>query len=142
MSKEKTYKVTGISHYLDNLMTLTTENFDYDSTKKELIDMGYENERIYQYEFYPSKTELIPEPDNPYDPNAIKVLIDNVHIGYIKSGSCSHIHKLIKNNGIEKIDCIIKGGKYKYLGYDEDEDKYFLEKSEVNYFVDLILTEQ
>ena len=37
MGKEKTYKVTGVSHYLDNLLTLKTENFDYDLSKKDNI---------------------------------------------------------------------------------------------------------
>lgn len=140
-TKVKTYKVTGTSHYLDNIMTLSTENFDYDLSKKELINEGYENERIYQYDFYPIKTELIPEPDNPYDPNAVKVIVDNTLVGYIKAGSCKHILNIIKNDKIKKIDCIIKGGKYKYLSYDYEEDTYELEKSEVGFFVELKITE-
>lgn len=142
MSKVKTYKVTGVSHYVENILSLKTENFDYDLSKKELIDEGYENERIYQYDFYPIKTELVPEPDNQYDPNAIKVIVDNTLVGYIKSGSCSHLLKMIKENRIEKIECKIAGGKYKYLGYDDYEDKYELEKSDAPFFVVLNITEQ
>lgn len=141
MSKEKTYKVTGVSHYIDNIKKLKADNLDYDLSKKELIDNGYENERIYQYEFYPIKVELVPEPDNTYDPNAVKVIVDNELIGYIKSGSCKHILKVIAEDRIEKIDCILKGGKYKYIGYDEDEDKYYLEKDEIDYFAQLTIIE-
>lgn len=142
MSKEKTYKVTGVSHYIDNIKKLQVENVDYDYSKKELIENGYENERIYQYEFYPVKIELVPEPDNPYDPNAVKVVIDNELVGYIKSGSCKHILKVIAEDRIEKIDCKIGGGKYKFIGYDEDEEKYFYEKDELPYFVDLTILEK
>lgn len=138
----KTHKVTGMSHYIDNIMSLSLENNDYDLSKKELIEEGYENERVYQYEFYPIKTELIPEPDNPYDPNAIKVMVDNTHVGYIKSGSCSHILKVLKEDRIEKIECKIGGGKYKYIGYDEDEDKYYLEKDDAPFFVHLSIWEK
>lgn len=142
MSKTQTHKVTGVSHYLDNIMTLKTENFDYDLSKKELINEGYENERIYQFEFYPIKTELIPEPDNPHDPNAIKVVIDGVLVGYIKSGSCSRVHKLLRENRIKKIDAEIGGGKYKYIGYDEDDDKYYIEKDDIPFFVHLNILEE
>ena len=142
MSKEKTYKVTGVSHYIDNIKKLQVENVDYDYSKKELIENGYENERIYQYEFYPVKVELVPEPDNPYDPNAVKVIIDNELVGYIKSGSCKHILKIIAEDRIEKIDCEIGGGNYKFIGYDEDEEKYFYDKGELSYFVHLTIIEK
>ena len=140
--KIKKYKVTGMSYRLENLLSLSLENEDYDLSKKLLIEKGYENERVYQYEFYPIKTELVPEPDNPHDPNAIKVIVDGVHVGYIKSGSCSHVHKLLKENRIEKIECRIGGGKYKYIGYDEDDDKYYLEKDESPFFVHLSISEK
>lgn len=141
MSKEQTYKIAGVSHYLDNILSLKSENFDYDLSKKELINEGYENERVYQYIFYVIKTELIPEPDNPHDPKAIKVIVDGVHVGYIKSGSCAHVHKLLRENRIRKIDVKIGGGKYKYIGYDEDEDKYYLEKDDIPFFVHLSILE-
>lgn len=139
--KIKTYKVTGMSHYIDNIMNLSSENIYYDLSKKQLIEEGYDNERVYQYDFYPKKTELVPEPDNPYDSNAVKVVVDGEHVGYIKSGSCSHILKLLKEDRIKKIDCTIAGGKYKYVGYDEDEDTYYMDKDEAPFFVHLSISE-
>ena len=141
MSKIKTYKVTGTDHYLKNIMELASENLDFDYSKKELIDAGYEDERIYKYDFYINKFELVPDPTNEYDPNAIKVLADNIHIGYIKSGSCKHLNKVIAENRIEKIDGKIGGGKYKYIGYDDDTEKYFMDKGETSFFVDLYISE-
>ena len=139
MEKTKKYKITGTSHYIKNILSLKSENPDYDLTKKEMVDEGYENDRIYQYSFYVVKFELEPEPTNHYDPNAIKVLADGVHIGYIKSGSCKHLLKAIQDNKIVKIDGDIYGGKYKYLGYDEYEEKYYLDKGENEYKADLII---
>lgn len=140
-NKVKTYKVAGVSYREKDIIALGLENEDYSLTKKEIIENGLEDDRIYEYEFYPDKIELVPEPENPHDPNAIKVIVDGVHVGYIKSGSCSHVHKLLKENRIEKIDCTIGGGKYKYLDYDIDEDKYTLEKSDSPIFVHLEITE-
>jgi len=141
MGVVKNYRIAGTSHYIDNIMSLSIKNDDYKLSKKALVDEGLEGERIYQYEFYPVKTQLIPEPNNPIDPKAIKVITDNVHIGYIKSGSCSHVLKLLNENRIEKIECTISGGKYKYVRYDEDDDSYVLEKSDIPFFAELRITE-
>ena len=141
-TKTKKHKVTGMSHYMDNIMTLAIENDDYQLSKKELLEECLENDTIYEYDFYCAKIELVPEPDNPYDTNAVKVLLDGLHVGYIKSGSCSHILKLINENRIEKMDCEIGGGKYKYLAYDDYEDTYDLIKDYCPIFIHLFITEK
>ena len=140
MSKEKIYKVTGVSHYVKNIMSLGFKNDDFKLSKKDMIDEGLEG-RIYEYDFFPGKVELIPEPDNKYDPNAVKVVVDNILVGYIKAGSCKHILNIINGNRIEKIECTIGGGKYKYLGYDYDDYKYFMEKGETSLYVELKILE-
>lgn len=137
--KTETHKVTGMTHHMDNIMNLASENYNYSLTKRELIDEDIVNERVYEYEFYTTKTELIPEPDNPYDPNAVKVIVDGEHVGYIKKGSCSHILKLLREDMIEKIDAEIKGGKYKIVLYDY-EDTYTLEKNDAPVSVHLSIT--
>lgn len=141
MSKEKKYKVTGISHYTKNIMKLASKNEDFKLSKKDMIEEGLEGSRVYEYDFYGIKARLEPEPDNQYDPNAVKVLIDDLHVGYIKSGSCTHILNIMSQNRIEKIDFEIGGGKYKFLGYDEYEDKYFMEKEEIPFYIHLNITE-
>lgn len=124
----ETHKVAGITYHLDALDALGTDNDDYLLTKKELENDLMTEERVYETEYYISKTELVPEPDNPHDPNAIKVVCDGHHIGYIKKGSCAHVHKLLREGRIKRIDCEIAAGKYKILVYDYDTDKYTMEK--------------
>lgn len=141
----KNYHVAGTSFRLADIMVFAVDNPDYSESKKQLIEDGIINERIYQYEFYPIKTELIPEPDNPMDSNAVKVVVDSVHIGYIKSGSCQHVLKLLNDNRIEKIVCIISGGKYKYIDCREDDDgdeHYELIKDDVPFYAQLEITER
>lgn len=122
-SKNKeTHKVAGITYRLDAFLELGEENPDYKMTKREIIDEGMTDQRIWKYDFYPVNVELVPEPENPHDPQAIKVVIDGRHIGYIKSGSCAHIHNLIKSSCIEKIDVKMGGGKYKCICEDYDEN--------------------
>lgn len=138
----KTYRVAGISYYEENILTFAQENYFYDMTKKELIEDGFEDERIYEYNFCVSKFEIVPEPDNPYDKNAIKVLADGVQIGHIKAGSCSHLLNVIKENRLTKIEGEIKGGKYKYIGYDDETEKYILEKDKIPFYAQLEISEK
>lgn len=120
----KNYKVAGIIYHMDAVMELAIENDMYDISKKELIESYEElceSSDIYEYEFYVTDTQLIPEPDNPHDPNAIKVVADDQHIGYIKAGSCRHLLKVINEGRLGPIECRIYGGPYKYLDLDFDE---------------------
>lgn len=145
-TNEEHHKVTGLSFREDAIAELQCENGDYSCSKRELVDMGMIGERIYKYDFYPVKTELIPEPDNEVDPNAIKVVVDGEHIGYIKKGSCAHIRKLLNSGSIEKIDVEIGGGPYKFItAEDWDEnggDVYTIEKGTTQYFAELTITKK
>ena len=125
------HKVAGVTYHKDEIMELAVENPDYDLTKREIIDAGMEDERIYQYDFPANKVELIDDPENEHDPNAIKVVIDGHHVGFIKKGSTGRIRNLRKAGRINKIDAEIAGGKYKVVSsYEEDDgrEKYELER--------------
>ena len=119
---------------------------DYEMSKRDLIDAGMTDERIWEYEFDPANVELIPEPENPHDPNAVKVIVDGEHVGYVKKGSCKHILKLIAENRILRIDCEIGGGNYKIVSeeYDDEKDKevYTLVRDKTNFFVTLTIREK
>lgn len=114
-SVTKRYSVTGTAHYKDAFKKLQVKNPDFDLSKKELINAGLVDVSVNQFEFFPSKVELVPEPTNEFDPNAIKVVVDGEHIGYIKKGNCSHLLKVISENRIESIDIKMHGGKYKLI---------------------------
>lgn len=141
--KVKNHRVTGTSHHEKNILKLASENEDYLLTKKELIKAGLIEKDIYQYKFHPNKTELIPEPTNPHDPKAIKVVIDGEHVGYIKAGSCSHILKLINENRIECINSTIGGGAYKcIIAHDDGGEDFELLKDKKNYSINIAITEK
>ena len=105
-------------------MSLLRVNGVFDFSDQELKDL-YADEKVP--EFVP-KTDLQvfleEEPTNQYDPNAVKVLINGVHVGYIKAGSCTHA-KNVMAAGIKKIFVKeIAIGRYKYVteDYVETED--------------------
>lgn len=134
------YVVAGVSHYPDSIDALATENDDYDLSKRNLVDEGFEGEKVFRYSFYPNSVVLQPEPTNQYDPNAVKVIVDGQHVGYIKKGSAAHIRKQLGAGNIVEVVADIGGGPWK-LVTEDDDDGYTLEKGEYNYWVDLSITE-
>lgn len=142
--KTERHNIAGTSYRQKEIESLGEENYLYSLGKKELIDDFMTDQKIYKYDFFPVSVELVDEPDNPHDPNAIKVIIDGIHVGYIKKGSCSHIKKLVKNDLISSISAEIHGGRYKYISSDydpvNDKDVYSCEQNSTPYFVSIDLS--
>lgn len=137
------HKVAGISFREDALRSLGTANDEFNLTKRRMIEDGLIGERVYKTEFFTISCDLIPEPDNPADPNAIRVVVDGAHIGYIKKGSCAHIHNLLREGRIQKVSCEIGGGPYKIIltDYDEDgEEIYNLIKETIPFYAVVSIT--
>lgn len=135
-AKFERHKLAGTSYHMDAIMALAEENPDYDLTKREIIDDGLTDERIYQYTFADGPVELVDDPENEHDPNAIKVLIAGQHIGYIKRGSTGRVHNLQRAGRVLGVTAEIYGGKYKVVTCDEDYDgteHYDLIKDETEY---------
>lgn len=137
----KTYKVAGVQYYTDALMCLAVSNANYNLKKQALLAAGITSQYIWKNEFKPNHIEVIPEPDNPYDPKAIKVVVDGHHVGHIKAGSCAHLLKVIQENRIQKIEAKITGGPYKILDDYDGDGIYTLEQGDAPYRVTLYITE-
>jgi len=135
--------VRGLDHYTDNIIAVAIENPDYDLTKSELIE-ECPDEKVWQY-YFNVKGDLVPEPDNPHDPNAIMVQADGRCIGYVPKGSTSHIRKLMESGRIQSMSLDIGGGKYKEIYEDEEEeDKYEMDRGSRPFsaVLELFLTEE
>lgn len=121
--KTENHKVAGTSYRQEAIKSLGSINPDYQLTKSQLIKNGLVDCLIYEYNFPALSAELLPEPSNIHDPNAIKVVISGQHVGYIKKGSCSHIKNLMNSNAIKSVTAHIYGGKNKCINcHDDFED--------------------
>lgn len=138
------YNIAGTSYRQKQIKELGEENLDYGMSKAEIVEYFMYDEKIYQLSFSPDSVVLEEEPDNEHDPNAIKVLIDNVHVGYIKKENCLHVKNLINECKIKSISADVHGGKYKIVNSDydfnKDKDIYELEKGETDFFVSIDIT--
>lgn len=131
--KRCAFKVAGISRRQRAIEgNLLTENYEYSLSKKELVDSGMIDERIYRYDPTVMDADLVPEPDNPKDPNAIKVLVNDVQIGYVPAEKAGVVKELLSSKQVHSIDCEFYGGPFKIItaDYDDESDKeiYTVEK--------------
>lgn len=138
--KTENHKVAGTSYRQEAIKSLGTINPDYQLTKSQLIKNKLVDCLIYEYNFPVLSAELLPEPSNIHDPNAIKVVISGQHVGYIKKGSCSHIKNLMNSNTIKSVTARIYGGKNKCINCHDDfkdMDSYTLETDEYDIGIEI-----
>ena len=116
LSKIYDFHVAGIS-YRDQkeIEDLLTENEEYDFGKKKIVEEGLEGKKIYRYDIYYESANLVPDPENSHDPNAVKVITGGVFVGYVPAKKVKEVTELINNNPDSKIKCEIYGGPYKIL---------------------------
>lgn len=137
-TKTERFKITGVSHYVDNIVdNLVYENPDYELTNKELIEEYDDGDRVFEYGFDDSEFELIPEPENQHDKNAVRVDVKGFTIGYVKSGSCSRVKNLLKSSDYAGKSLDMGGGNYKRIYEDYDTEKLKVEEGSTGYFADL-----
>lgn len=110
------------------------EDYDYRSNE----EIALEDKEIYQYELEEEGSiTLIPEPDNPYDSNAIIVCHKEMGmIGYIPKRDNVRLDKYINDNdSLVKINMKLRGGPYKYF----DEFTESVRKSTGPYYIRLYI---
>ena len=132
-------KVAGTSFRQDAIKSLGVKNPNYTKTRQAIQEAGLLGKWIYEYEFTPQQVDLVPEPDNPHDRDAIKVMVDGVHIGYVKAEMCAHVHDILCTPRLQQVNCTIAGGKRKRYIRDGKED-YVLERDEVSFYARLTIT--
>ena len=120
------FDVVGTSYHENELMNLAQPMKKWEMTKEEIIKKGYCNKRIYQYYFTNNPVNLVPEPTNKHDKNAIAVYIAGQHVGYVSREENIHIKEILTKHEISDISALVSGGKYKTIYEDgkiiKDED--------------------
>lgn len=141
--KTEKHQVTGIKYYMDAIMSLAKPNPDYTKNKEALQRAGLTETTVTEYTWPVYEAELEPEPDNPHDPNAIKVLANGLVVGYIKAGSCARVLKRIREDRIERMTIQFGGGRGKILVQDIDNSVkrqlYTVEERNTVYWANLFL---
>ena len=82
--------------------------------------------------------QLLPEPSNPHDKNAVKVLVNNIFVGYLPAVIASQISSYIANPNY-RYDAILtgRGGPYKTLNI--ETERVVSREKELTYYLDLTI---
>ncbi len=123
-------KVKGISYhqeaFSDLCQGLIQESDDVPYlgyTSKEIKEELIFSDRFYKYSpFELSDVDFVPELDNQFDPNAVKIVVRGYHLGYVSKSKNRKVLRLTtdSNNEVIKI-AKIYGGDYKDI--DPESDK-------------------
>ena len=92
-------------------------------TSKEIKEELIFSDRFYKYSpFELSDVDFVPELDNQFDPNAVKIVVRGYHLGYVTKSKNRKVLRLTadQNNEVIKI-AKIYGGDYKDI--DPESDK-------------------
>lgn len=104
--------VVGEYYRKDDICAVLSGNRMYNLPDDAFIEKVEARRNIYRYKYRETDVVLVPEPTNQHDPNAIKVMVDNFHVGYIPAGQCAELKK--KLNKIKSVRAKIHNGDYKY----------------------------
>lgn len=80
--------------------------------------------RIYQFRRAEKPAQLVPEPNNAHDRNAVKVMVDGRHIGYISSDDNVQVLGILRRRTVQDVVCAFSGGTYKVVYPDGEAQVY------------------
>ena len=95
---EYRFSASGVSYHRDAVVSIARRKRDYwELSDTQLAGMYPDSEkRVYAYGFPVVTCELVPEPDNPHDPNAIRVVVDGRHVGYVPAAECAAVRSILR----------------------------------------------
>lgn len=103
------FPIAGLYYHKEDVLDL----MDLNDEKPDPEDGEFE-----LYKEYDGPCQLVPEPTNPHDPNAIRVEVDDVLVGYIRKEDTEKVRPLLGNTTYASIS----GGPS--MEYDYDEERW------------------
>ena len=119
-AEQYTFEVEGVPGHASEIRErLVDENSDYSLGRKAIVDLGLAETMIYRYDGYSTDISFVPEPEDAHDPDALKVLIENVFIGYVPGKDLTKVKSLLDADGLQT-ECSFTGGEYKIVHNEGD----------------------
>lgn len=138
------FKVAGVAYRKDKLNLLIKSLVDDFGTdyygglsNKEIEEYGYD--KVWKYEgYFTLDVNLAPEPDNEHDHNAVKVIANGYHVGYVPATQARKIKVFLDNETPYHGMISVAGGPFKYFDY--LEDKVRTDKTNISLLADITFT--
>ena len=113
--KQSKFEVAGTAYYMDDILSLGTRNPDFTATAEALAEKGMLNVPVIEYDFPPVGTELVAEPNNPSDPDAIMVRMNGVKVGYVPARRCRELLEQVRSGQVQRLQGGIRCEGYRML---------------------------
>lgn len=118
--REESLKLAGSYHYKTNIAKVAVPNPDWRKTCKALVNAGMAGQKIYRFCRTTKTAELVEEPDNAHDPNAVMVTVEGEKVGYISADEVPHIKEILHQHDLKEVAATITGGEYKTITPDAE----------------------
>lgn len=118
------YRAVGMVYHKQAISRIRSANPDWKKSKKAIMESDLVNRHINHYDYVNKPVDLVPEPTNPHDRNAVMVKIAGEHVGYIGQEYNSHVLEILKYGSVKYITAYITGGEYRIVFNDGTEQKH------------------
>lgn len=124
---EEKFQVAGVAYHLRDIQKLAVSNPDWKKQNRFLAKHGETPRKVFRYNYINNPVKLIPEPQNPHDPDAVQVIIAGELVGYISRDDNVHVKEILFSHDVKFISAFIFGGQYKVIfsngeaQHDEDD---------------------
>lgn len=106
------FQAAGVYHHQGALISVASPGRGFDLPDDQFAERFSDGRSVYQYYFNNCVGALVPEPENPHDPNAIKVTLDGACVGYVPADLTGTVAALMAHNPAIKISA--RGGPRRY----------------------------
>lgn len=106
--------IAGLYYYTANVNSIATERPKYKLPDNELLKK-VSGKRAYKYGYPSEPVQLVPEPTNPHDKNAIQIFLAGVLVGYVPSNQTKEVKTILKKAKIDKMEVYVSGGEHKLV---------------------------
>lgn len=90
------FTVAGLSYRMDAFYSVAQRHKDFGLGDADFIRKHSSGRAVYEWNLKRgSKVELVPEPANEHDPNAIAVYVDGAHVGYVPADETEDVQQLL-----------------------------------------------
>lgn len=113
--KQSRFAVSGSNRYLRDIPFLGQHPRDFSASMDALAEKGLTNIPIPAYDFPPLETRLVPEPSNKHDPNAIRVMMGGVQVGYVPAARCKELLTAMQTGQLRRVQGGILCDGYRML---------------------------
>lgn len=104
------FDVAGFEYYHEQMLEVLELNPNYKEPKRK-------DKSVFKYKYFEKPCDLIPEPKNQYDKNAILVSYDGKSLGHVPASMTSTVKMYLKKGYFPVLS--IRAGHYKV--YEDDE---------------------